>query len=296
MRGNISMASDPARIYGGAFAPLSAARSSPDGPLLAFFLLTYAVTWSFFIATGALLGRASVPTGVLQLLILPGVFAPAMVAIAMTARTEGRAGVLALLHCLLQWRVGPRWFVFAAGYMAAIKLIVALVHRIATGAWPRFGDTPWYVIVMAIVISTPFQAGEEIGWRGYALPRLAEHFGFARASMLLGLIWACWHLPLFFIRGTDTTGQSFPVYLLQITALSVAITWIYAHTNGSLLLTMLMHAAINNTKDIVPSAVEGATNAFAPSTSLVAWITVGLMWITAAYFLLRMPRTKTPSA
>ena len=92
--------------------------------------------------------------------------------------------------------------------MAAIKLAVALVHRIATGAWPRFGDTPWYIMVAAIAISTPVQAGEEIGWRGYALPRLAARFGFARGSILLGLIWACWHLPLFFIPGTDTSAAS----------------------------------------------------------------------------------------
>jgi membrane protease YdiL (CAAX protease family) len=189
--------------------------------------------------------------------------------------------------------VAPRWYLFAASYIAAVKLVVALLHRLATGAWPRFGDFPWYVIPAAIIASTPFQAGEEIGWRGYALPRLAARFGLGRASILLGVIWACWHLPQFFIPEADTYRQSFLVFVLQVTALSVAMAWLYAHTNRSLLLLMLMHAAVNNSKDIVPSAVPGATNVFGLSTSVVAWLTVTVLWICAAYFLIHMPKMES---
>lgn len=266
------------------------------GSLLKFFSLTYAVTWTCFIAAAALSGSvaATVPVlaGLRGPLFLLGTFAPAIVALWLAARVEGRAGAPALLRRILEWRVGVRWYVFAVGYMAAIKLAVALVHRVATGAWPRFGGEAWYIMLAAIVISTPVQAGEEIGWRGYALPRLASRFGFARGSLLLGVIWACWHLPLFFIPGIDKSGQSFPLYLLQVTALSVALAWLYVHTNGSLLLVMLMHSAVNQTKDIVPSAVSAATNPFALSTSLVAWLTVALLWICGGYFLVRMPKVK----
>ena len=129
------------------------------------------------------------------------------------------------------------------------------------------------------------QAGEEIGWRGYALPKLSAHLGIAPASIVLGIIWAVWHLPLFYMRGTDTFGQSFPLYLLQVTALSIAIAWLYAHTHGSLLLAMLMHAAINNTKDIVPAVGQAAgTNPFALNISLLSWLTAGLLWSCALYF------------
>jgi len=138
-------------------------------------------------------------------------------------------------------------------------------------------------------VSTPVQAGEEIGWRGYALPRLAARFGLGRASILLGLLWGSWHLPQFFIPEADTYGQSFFVYVLQVTALSVAMAWLYARTNGSLLLVMLLHAAVNNAKDIVPSALPGADRTFGLSASLVAWLTVTLLWICAGYFLVRMP-------
>lgn len=180
---------------------------------------------------------------------------------------------------------------FAIFYMPAIKLLVALVHRFATGAWPRFGQEPLYIMAGAIIVSTWVQAGEEIGWRGYALPRLSERFGLAAAGLIVGMLWATWHLPLFFFGQSDTLGQSFPLYFLQVTALSVAMAWLYWRTGGSLLLVMLLHATVNDTKDIVPSAVPGATNALSLSASLVGWMTVAFLWIAAAYFLVQMRKT-----
>ncbi len=266
-------------------------------PLLKFFSLTYAATWICWMAAGAI-SRGNAPAApalaaIAGALFLLGTFAPALVALALTERAEGRAATRALLRRVFEWRVGARWYVFAVGYMPAIKLSVALVHRFASGGWPRFGQEAWYLMATAILFSTWVQAGEEIGWRGYALPRLSDRFGLAPASVILGIIWASWHLPLFLVLESDKFGQSFPLYLLQVTALSVAAAWLYWRTEGSLLLVMLLHAAVNNTKDIVPSAVPGTTNPFALSTSLVAWLTVAFLWIAAAYFLVRMPKTAT---
>lgn len=227
-----------------------------------------------------------------MLIFYIGVFAPLLVAVLLTARDEGDAGVRALLRRLVQWDVGLRWYAFALTFTIAIKLAVALIHRLVTGEWPTFGSEPLYIMLAATIGSTLIfgQAGEEVGWRGYALPRLATRFGLAGASVVLGIIWATWHLPLFFIAGTDTSGQSFPLYLLQVTAISVAIAWLYANTSGSLLLTMLMHSAVNNTKDIVPSAEQSATSPYALSTSPVGWLTAALLWVCAGYFLVRMQR------
>ena len=106
------------------------------------------------------------------------------------------------------------------------------------------------------------------------------------------MIWACWHLPLFYLQGADTSGQSFPVYLLQVTALSVPIAWLYWRTHGSLLLTTLMHAAINNTKDIVPAVPRAPRNPFDPSASLMSWLGIAVLWIPAGYFLIRMRKAQ----
>jgi membrane protease YdiL (CAAX protease family) len=258
---------------------------APVRQVVIFFAITYALTWAFF------LGAVPASSGLRVTLILIGSFAPSLVAVALTARSSGRPGVGELLGRLLKWRVRIRWYVFALCYMAAIKLAVAVVFRVTHGHWPHFGPhsvaTILVLIVVAGIIGGPL--GEEVGWRGYALPRLTARFGLAPASLILGLVWSCWHLPLFFLAvGGDQHGQSFPTYLLQVTALSVAMAWLMGNTGGSLLLAVLFHSAINQTKDLVPSRVPGAHHAWALSSSSVAWLTVALLWLCAAYFLSRM--------
>lgn len=264
------------------------------GPLLKFLSLTFALTWACFLVVVATSHQATpLPAMIASargVLLLVGTFAPSLVALALVAGHEGRAGVKSLLRRILQWQVAKRWYVLAISYMAAVKLTAALIHRVVTGSWPPFGHEGPLVIMAAIIISTPFQAGEEIGWRGYALPRLADLLGFRVGSVVLGLIWALWHLPLFFLPGADKYGQAFPVWLLSVTALSVALAFLYANTNGSLLLTMIMHSALNQTIGIVPSASANASNPFTFKASLVMWLTTALMWVAAGYFLVRMPK------
>ncbi|MCC7180275.1 MAG: CPBP family intramembrane metalloprotease [Acidobacteria bacterium] len=255
---------------------------------LTFLLLTFAVTWSIWLLPGVL---PSGRTGIFALggpVFLLGVFAPGLVALALTARVDGIDGVARLLARIGRWRVAWPLYVFALGYMTVTKLAAAGIVRLATGAWPAFGQTPWPLLLAAAVATAWAQAGEEVGWRGYALPRLARRIGLGPAGILLGLVWALWHLPLFFIPGTGSDGQSFPLYLLHVMALSVAMAWLYWRAAGSLLLVMLMHAAVNNTTGIVPAAVPGADNSLSLDGSLVGWITVAVSWLVAVPCLFAM--------
>jgi uncharacterized protein len=254
--------------------------------LVVFVVLTFAMTWSLWLACAALADITGFGIG--GPIFLLGVFAPAFVAIALTALNEGKQAVGSLLARIGRWQVPIRLYAFALSYMAVIKLLAAAVQRITLGRWPPFGDSPLLLMIGGIALSTWTQAGEEVGWRGYALAHVAQRTSLGTASLIVGVIWAFWHLPLFVIAATGSTGQSFPIYLLHVTALSVAMTWLYWKSGGSLLLVMLMHAAVNNTTQIVPAALPESTSPFRFNGSFVAWATVVLSWASAIVLLWQM--------
>jgi membrane protease YdiL (CAAX protease family) len=260
----------------------------------AFLILTFGVTWSLWALVLRVASAVHEPVHAPPLLavggpiFLLGVFAPGLVAVALTAWEGGSRAAGTLLRRVMRWRVGLRFYAFAVLLMPLTKLAVAVLYRGLAGTWPPFGETRPLVLVIATILSTLGQAGEEVGWRGYLLPRLTAHTGLAWASLAVGGIWATWHLPLFFMPGAGTNGQSFPLYVLQVTAYSVALAWLYWRTGGSLLLTMFMHAAFNNTKDIVPSYGTQGASPFTLHATLVFRLTVLLLWIAVALLLVRM--------
>lgn len=250
--------------------------------LVLFFFATFAVAWALFAAAGRFPSSAN-------LLVFLGAISPALVGIALSA-SDG--GVPRLLEAVLRWQVGARWYLFALLFMGVIRIGVALAHRMLTGAWPDLIRDSWALLPFAILLGTPVQAGEEIGWRGFALPRLLRVAGFAWSAILLGMIWAVWHLPLFYlaIPGNNEYGRSFPIWALSVTALSVAFAWLYVRTGGSLLLTMLMHAAVNNLPHFTPTAGASPANVFSMRGSLTEWLLAGCLWIAAAGFWIEQGR------
>jgi uncharacterized protein len=204
-------------------------------PLLTFFILAYAFAW-------LLISLVSVS------LVFPvlGLFGPALAAIIVTAIAEGRAGVKALLRRVVQWRVGWQWYAVAAGLPVALALAALGLHRLLGGAENnRPGDPLALVAILALLV-----VGEELGWRGFALPRLQERFGGLGASLILGGLWAAWHLANTRIPGLDYYGYGFPAFLLYVVGMTVLFTWIANHTRGSVLIAWLFHAAINVTGSI----------------------------------------------
>jgi membrane protease YdiL (CAAX protease family) len=249
-----------------------------------FFAMTYAITWlGSAVALSLDSGSDDLSSKIIQtVLLLAGIFAPALVALGLTAHEEGVAGVRLLLRGLTQVRVPGRWYLFAFGFMAAINLLVGIAIGLRSGNWPAVGRDLGYGTAIAMIVAFPVQVGEEIGWRGYALPRLAGRFGFMKASLILGLIWACWHLPLFFNRQANPYSYPFPMFVLFVVAISVAMTWLYVHTNGSLMLAALMHWSINQSMRI----------GTLPNSSPEDWYGLILVWIAAAYFLVKLRRFK----
>jgi uncharacterized protein len=260
--------------------------------LIRFFFIAFLVAWLLFI-TASLLSANGQLSALSRLLIFMGAISPGVVAISLTAITKGGEGVKILISKISFKDTTVMWYIFAITFYAFIKGLAALIFFLLYNSWPQFGTTPWYVMLFAIAVSMWAQAGEEIGWRGYALPLMSKKIGLTMASILLGIIWATWHLPLFYIAGADTFNQSFPLYALQVTGLSVIMAWLFWRVNGNLLPLMVFHAAINNTKDIVPSASKASASPFTLNASPIAWITLALIWVVALYAMYAMTRKPT---
>lgn len=260
--------------------------------MILFLVLTFAATWTLWLLPDLLGTPREGPLALGGPVFLLGVFAPGLVAIALTVGASGRSGVARLLAGITRWRVAGRYYAFAALLAAASRLAAAALLGLATGEWSPLGPTPLPLLIAAAVLSAPVQAGEEVGWRGYLLPRLASAVGLGPASVVVGLIWAAWHLPLFFIAGSGSDGQSFPVYALWVVPWAVALAWLYWRTGGSLLLAMLLHAAINNTSGVVPAAPTIPGPVLGWHATPVAWTSIAITWLVTAVLLVDMRKAE----
>jgi len=238
-----------------------------------FFVATYALTWALF-APILLSGQPlfALPLG-LNALFFFATVAPSLVACVLAAVQGGRRGLAALLGQATLWRFRLRWYVTAL-LLAALLDALALAVEILAGRGPRS-----LRLTFQIQLVIPFAAlGEEFGWRGYALPRLQKLSRPLPAALLLGIVWACWHLPYFVVAGNYPSPAAlyFIPFAIQIVASSVLISWIYNRTGGSLLATIIYHAALNIAVAIPQSDGLGGlwvnTSIFALCALLVARI------------------------
>ena len=207
--------------------------------LVSFFVLTYAVNIAATLALGFVTGLLA------DLLMFLRIFSPTLSAVALTFALGGAESVKALLLRLVRWNVGAVWYV-AALALFWIPLLFALVYDAFGLPSPglRPDATPLLLLGQVFVTLYSGPLVEETGWRGFALPRLQERFGALTSSLILGVIWACWHLPFYATSGGGA-GIPFPAYLALVTVVTVYITWIYNNTRGSLLLCILTHFSFN---------------------------------------------------
>jgi uncharacterized protein len=212
-------------------------------PLVCFFLLTYAVTWCLW--TPLVLAPDSLPGAIALALVVLGSLVPSSVAIVLIALLHGRPGVRKLLGRLLKGRIGLRWYVAV--------LLLPLLVPLGVGIGVVFGGNAPDVDVtilsaLSLLLFSIFPGsamGEELGWRGFALPHMQQAHSALSASLVIGAIWGCWHLPLYLV-GTDFRSPSiFPAFVLAVIASSVTCTWLYNSTGGSLLIVVLYHATAN---------------------------------------------------
>lgn len=248
-------------------------------PPWTFFILTFLLSWGIWIPlvlSHLGVGPVLISEGTSEVVRLFGVVVPAIAAMVLMLSYRGVPGVLGLLRPLKTWNVPGKWW-------AAAVLVQPIVLILAAVVFNSFAGNPPITVVSglssrAIVINIVFlliaSLGEEIGWRGLALPALERRHGAFWASAVLGVVWATWHLPFWVLLDTFSefgVGYILLNYLFVLPG-AFYITWLYNNARFSLLLVVMFHVTFNS-----------VNVAFLPVTTSVGafGIVIAINWIIA---------------
>jgi len=243
-----------------------------------FFVLTFLLSWAIWIPLDLAhfhLGSLSIDEGASGAIRLLGVLMPATSALVLTGRVEGRGGISRLLARLTLWRVGWVWWLATA---------LPSVLLVAAAGWVNLVDDsqlvaplppqPLSALLVNVIFLLLATLGEEIGWRGVALPALQTKSSALAASAVLGVLRAVWHVPFWLLL--DTFREFGVVYLvmnaLLILPMTFYITWFFNHSRGSLLLPVVFHVLFNII-NVAWLPVTLHLGAF--------WLLIGAVWVTA---------------
>ena len=246
-------------------------------PLISFFAMAYALTWlawsPWYLSEdgiGLLPYDAESISDYLNTVAL--MLGPTLSAFIMTGVIEGREGVRSLARRIVLWRVGFRWYLFVLVGIPAIIVVstVAVPGALASFQAAAVPSTLFlYVVAGTVFLFAGGPVFEEIGWRGFALPRLQRLHGPLVGSLVLGVLWALWHLPLFLIPSWDTPHDNLldvALFVVWAVSITVIFTWVFNNTKGSVLMAILAHGSINSAATAIyilfpaPAVTSGITN------------------------------------
>jgi uncharacterized protein len=228
--------------------------ATKHGSTTFFFLVALGSTW--VLQLPAVLAKYGVIPGGVETYLLPaalGGFGPLVAAILAARREGGRSAVKALFRPPRAHKVGMHWYAVALLIFAAIHVVGVATFGLlgGTGArWLYLPENPPQVAAMLLI-----PIAEEPGWRGFALPRLQRRAAPLGASLILGVLWAAWHVMMFILQGF--TPLAFAVAVVSIAVGSVVFSWLYNRTGGSLLVAVVAHAGLhlNNPTHALPAAL-----------------------------------------
>jgi membrane protease YdiL (CAAX protease family) len=249
----------------------------------AFFILTYLLSWLIWFPLDLShfgIGPFSSLEGISGIVRLLGVLMPAVAAMLLTSRAGGKGAVRALLGRLAIWRVGWNWWAAAVLIQPILLVLAGLAYNWIWGSPPvtlaSVGTAAVFAInIIFLAIAT---LGEEIGWRGVALPGLQSRNSAIKSSLILGLLWAIWHIPFWLLLDTfDQFGWSYlALNFLFLLPGTFYITWFFNHSRSSLLLPVAFHLSFNilNTALFPVTASLGAFALFIAIEWIVALLIV----------------------
>lgn len=225
--------------------------------VVAFFALAFAISWAILLPE-ALAERGVLPSHLPTVVLGLAGFGPAVAAVVMALLERGGA-LRDLFSRLLRVRVSMVWYVVALLGPALVLLGGRGLERLLGGTPPPvssppmmvelgFAGVPPLLFLLALFVNNLIMlTGEELGWRGYALPRLQTRFSALASGLVLGILWGLWHLPLALTPATRSALAELPLwaFLVDITAMSVIYVWVFNNTRGSVFIALVLHAANN---------------------------------------------------
>jgi len=260
--------------------------------VLSYFVLTLIISWGGILSvmgTGGILGIREVSGDVMPLVYLATLLGPSVSGILMTGIVNGGDGFRNLVKRLFKWRVGVQWYAVA---ILTAPILISLVLFGLSSTSPAFlpaissADNKLDLLLIGIVMGVSVGFFEELGWTGFALPKLRQRYGTFSSGIALGLFWGFWHLPLFLgsIQSSGTIPQIFYLVVLLFSflpAYRVLMVWVYDH-NESLLTLILMHAPLAASQLIlIPPSLNGVqTVTYDLIFALILWICAGMAVLT----------------
>ena len=242
----------------------------PYGSLVPFLLITFGIGWGiialYILLPDQMNGIFGQITGDHPLFFL-AVYAPAIAAFLLILKRAGVAGFISFIKRFKLWRVSPLWYVFL---FIGLPLVFYggsfWKGNLFTEPFPFSTFQAFIVTFLLSVIKGPM---EEFGWRGFALPLFQRKFAPIWASIIIGLIWGFWHLPAFFLSGTQQSAWSFTPFLAGTIAISLIMTSLYNASRGSIFLAALMHFQLMN--PIWPDAQPYDTYILVVVAAVIIW-------------------------
>ncbi len=246
-------------------------------PTVSFFILAYLISWVFWLP---LLFVDSEPGAFFMLLFIVGGLGPFVAALIVSKMAGVSKGFRRLLF---MWRVSFKWYLAALALPILVAIVATGVFVIVGGAPTFLPETPPLYFYPLLLLFVMILGGglEEPGWRGFALPMLLKRYNPFVASMLVGTVWAFWHLPLFFAPVSSQYDLPFGWYFLNTLALSLVFTWLFLKSKGSTVTAIVLHGGVNAVFTWYPGisnipTVLGTVHYYAPIT-VASWLIAGLM-------------------
>ncbi len=227
-----------------------------------YFLLTFAYSWVLWFPSILSGWGIEIPldVSIYTAIVVPiGAFAPMLAAITLIFRKERWPGVKAFLRQAVDFRAKPLFYILALGIPIIIHTIThylapVMGFKVADTLFPVDLQVPSIVVAIPYFVLMLFIGGgqEEFGWRGYAQHPLQERFGVVPASLLIGVIWGFWHLPLWVMPGDGHSTYPFIAFLIMTTSISVVYAWLFNASGKKIIIAIVFHAMSNTAAPLLP--------------------------------------------